>query len=119
MLTKILGRLARPLRVAEEVEPGLHGQAAGLLGVSRPYLVRLLEEGKIPFRKVGTHRRVRAVDAMQFKAKRRGETRQLLDELTRGAQELGMGYRRRWRSRSSTTPAFRTRLRCAPPHAAR
>ena len=67
-------------------------QAANLVGVSRPYLVRLLEEGKIPFHKVGTHRRVHAVDVMDYKARRTDESRELLDELTRDAQELGMGY---------------------------
>ena len=67
-------------------------QAADLLGVSRPYLVRLLEEGKIPFYKVGTHRRVRAVDVMEYRATRRKESKQLLDELTREAQDLGLGY---------------------------
>ncbi len=67
-------------------------QAADLIGVSRPYLVRLLEDGKIPFHKVGTHRRVRAVDVMAYKARHRGESKQLLDELSREAQELGLGY---------------------------
>ena len=67
-------------------------QAADLIRVSRPYLVRLLEDGKIPFHKVGTHRRVRAVDVMEYKTKRRGESKKLLDELTREAQDLGLGY---------------------------
>jgi len=67
-------------------------QAADLIGVSRPYLVRLLEEGKIPFHKVGTHRRVRAVDVIQYKARRRGDNKRLPDELTREAEELGLGY---------------------------
>ena len=67
-------------------------QAADQIGVSRPYLVRLLEDGKIPFHKVGTHRRVRAADVMEYKAKRRGESRRLLDELARDAQDLGLGY---------------------------
>ena len=69
-----------------------NGPAADLVGVSRPYLVRLLEEGKIPFHKVGTHRRVHAVDLMDYKARQTDESRELLDELSRDAQELGMGY---------------------------
>ncbi|MGC8904442.1 helix-turn-helix domain-containing protein [Thermus sp.] len=68
------------------------GQAAELLGVSRPYLVRLLEEGKIPHHKVGTHRRVRAKDLLAYLEASRKRGRELLDELIGEAQELGLGY---------------------------
>lgn len=66
--------------------------AADLIGVSRPYLVRLLDEGRIPFHKVGTHRRVRAADLMAYQTQRRSKSKRLLDELTEEAQELGLGY---------------------------
>ena len=65
-------------------------QASDILNVSRPYLVRLLEEGALPFTKVGTHRRVRFNDLMQYKQRRDAERRQGLAELTQMSQEFGL-----------------------------
>jgi len=62
------------------------------LNVSRPYLVRLLEEGKIPFHKVGTHRRIRFEDVVQYKEDRQKISKDALQKLADQAQELGMGY---------------------------
>ena len=68
-------------------------QAADVLNVSRPFLVtQLLETRKIPYRKVGTHRRVRLDDVLRYKERTDKDRRQVLDELTAQAQELGLGY---------------------------
>jgi excisionase family DNA binding protein len=67
-------------------------EAANFLHVSEPFLVGILEVGHIPFRKVGTRRRVRFQDVLTYKQTIDAQREQALDALTAQAQELGMGY---------------------------
>ena len=67
-------------------------EAADVLNVSRPFLVQLLEKGDIQFHKIGTHRRVRYQDVIDYKKRIDGDRRKALDELAAQAQELEMGY---------------------------
>lgn len=68
-------------------------QAADLLHVSRPHLIKLLEQGVIAHHLVGTHRRIRIDDALEFRRHRSDDRRQKLGELTRLSEEAEGGYR--------------------------
>ena len=65
-------------------------QAAELLQVSRTHLVQLLDGGRIPYRKVGSHRRVRAEDILAWRRETELHRRAALDGLTARDQELGL-----------------------------
>jgi excisionase family DNA binding protein len=94
VLAKVLAEMAQGHAVALlPVQAELTTQqAADILSVSRPFLIGLLEQRKIPFRLVGQHRRVRLDDLLAYQRKDDENRRRIADELTADAQELGVGY---------------------------
>lgn len=64
-------------------------RAANLLGVSRPYLVRLLEDGGIPFHMVGSHRRIYLKDLLEYKRKRDTARHQAINEMAQVELDAG------------------------------
>jgi excisionase family DNA binding protein len=67
-------------------------EAADLLNVSRPYFVKLLEEGAIPYRKIGTRRRVLFEDLMHYKETIDAKRLDTLNKLSEQSQLLNLGY---------------------------
>jgi excisionase family DNA binding protein len=65
-------------------------EAANILNVSRPYLIKLLEEGEIAHHKVNKHRRIRFDDLMAYKRQQALQSSQALNELAQQTQKLSM-----------------------------
>ncbi|MHA4830469.1 helix-turn-helix domain-containing protein [Kluyvera intermedia] len=91
LLVSILGELAAGNAV--QVVP-VHAElttqeAANILNVSRPHMVKLLEEGELPFHKTGRHRRVLFADLMGYKNRRDSASSRAMQELADQSQELG------------------------------
>jgi excisionase family DNA binding protein len=67
-------------------------QAADLLNVSRPHLVKLIDAGEIPFHKTGAHRRIYVEDLTRYRDVRDAERRKTLRDLTKKSAEYGPDY---------------------------
>lgn len=94
----------RAVSVIEHNSEVTTGEMAKLLNVSTPYAIKMLDEGKIPSRKVGTHRRARLADVLAYRDEQYEARKAILDkmaamdqrlalnELARLGQEMGVGY---------------------------
>jgi len=94
MLVDILAQMGQGNAVSiMPILPELTTQgAADFLNVARPFLLGLVERGELPFRMVGTHRRIMLKDLVEYRSRSQIDRKAALDELTRQARELGMGY---------------------------
>lgn len=81
------GEDARVVRTPRELTTQ---QAASVLNMSRPTVVRLIDQGELPARKVGSHRRILLTDLLTFRDQIVAERRAVLDQMTRDAEELGL-----------------------------
>lgn len=88
--------MVRPEKDSGTGEPGrteLTIEEVGeLLNVSRPFVVKLLEDGIIPYRRVGDRRKVDLADLLDYKRRDDARRMQVLDELTQEAERIGLEY---------------------------
>lgn len=94
LLQKILDFMARgkSITIVPTDESLTTQQAARMLNVSRPHVVKLLEAGEIPFKMVGSHRRIFLKDLEAYEKKIAKKREKQLRFLTKQAQKLDMGY---------------------------
>jgi len=93
LLSQILNEIAhgRALSVIAVDSDMTTNEAADYLNVSRPYLIKLLNEGKLPFHLVGTHKRVYFQDIKRYKEEQKARSYALLEELQAETQALNVG----------------------------
>ncbi len=94
LMADLLGFMAQrqPVAVVPQKLELSTQEVANMLNVSRPFVVKEIEAGRLPCRKVGRHRRVLLEDMMAYQKKSRADSDAALQALADQAQELGLGY---------------------------
>lgn len=92
LLAKILKETSqgKPISIVPIATEITTQAAAELLGCSRPHLVKLLEDGKINFTKIGKHRRIKYQDVLNYKKQLKDKQRKLLIEIMKADEESGL-----------------------------
>ncbi|MDM9384167.1 helix-turn-helix domain-containing protein [Chlorogloeopsis sp. ULAP01] len=92
VLRQVVNAMAsgKAISIVPEEQEMTTQQAADFLNVSRPYLIKLLEQGEIPYIKVGSHRRVRLEDLKKYKQQRSQKRSQFLKQLVELSEEAGL-----------------------------
>ena len=83
-------QLGRAIALVPENQQLTTQRAANLLGVSRPYLIKLLEARELPYHKAGSHRRIYLKDLREYQRRRDFERKAALDQIAKEAFELGL-----------------------------
>lgn len=92
LLAKILKEISqgKPISIVPVATEMTTQAAAELLGCSRPHVVKLLEEGKIEYTKVGKHRRIKYEDVLNYKKKIKSKQKRLIREIMELDEETGL-----------------------------
>ena len=93
-MAQVLGAMGerRPIVLVPSKHEMTTVEAAHFLNVSRPFVIKEIEQGRLKHHKVGTHRRIAYEDLVAYKTMMRDGQRQALQSLADDAQELGLGY---------------------------
>jgi len=91
---QLLGAMSdgRPVTLVPSKQEFSTVEAANVLNVSRPFVIKEIEQGRLPHRKVGTHRRVAVEDLLAYAREMRKRQEQALDRMAENARELGLDY---------------------------
>lgn len=88
-ILKVTGQ-GKPISIIPVATEMTTQAAADYLGCSRPHIVKLLEEGKIAYTKIGKHRRVKFEDVSEFKKKEKRNQQNLLIDIMKADEESGL-----------------------------
>ena len=94
LIGQLLGAMSegRPVVLIPTEQEFTTVEAANFLNVSRPFVIKELEAGRLPHRKVGSHRRIALEDLLEYAQKMRAQQAKALDRLADNARELGLDY---------------------------
>lgn len=94
LIGQLLGAMSegRPLLLMPTEQEFTTVEAANFLNVSRPFVIKEMEAGRLPHRKVGSHRRISFEDLLAYAQKMRAQQASALDRMADNARELGLDY---------------------------
>lgn len=94
LIGQLLGAMSdgRPVTLVPAKQELSTVEAANFLNVSRPFVIKEIEEGRLPYRKVGTHRRIAFEDLVTYARDMRKRQERALERMAEHARELGLDY---------------------------
>ena len=94
LIGQLLGAMSegRPIVLMPTVQELTTVEAANFLNVSRPFVIKQIEAGRLPHRKVGSHRRIVLEDLLAYAQNMRAQQASALERLADNARELGLDY---------------------------
>ncbi|WP_310644890.1 helix-turn-helix domain-containing protein [Limnohabitans sp.] len=94
LIGQLLGAMSegRPMVLMPTEQEFTTVEAANFLNVSRPFVIKEMESGRLPHRKVGSHRRIALDDLMGYAQAMRAKQEGALDRMASNARELGLDY---------------------------